>query len=114
MTCFRRILSAFFQQEKYFWKLLCLCCTGILVFQLLEDYLWIKPTVSSFEQVSLSSDMFPDILVCREAGFDPIKLGKYGYKKVSKYVDGVGDTGTFVGWSGLHNMDPLRKQVKQF
>ena len=46
--------------------------------QLLENFLWIKPTVSSLEEVGMSSDMFPDILVCREVGFDPNMLRKHG------------------------------------
>ena len=104
----RQLLLVCFVQEKYLWKLLCVCCTGFLALQLLLDCFLVKPTGSSFQQLPLAAENIPDILVCREIGFDPRKLRKYGYTKVSEYYDGMDISGKFVGWSGMENYEPLR------
>ena len=121
MTCLcsERIgksFSACFVNEKYFWKVLSICCTVLLLIQLLWDFFWIKPTVSSFETIKLSQDIFPDILVCKDNGFELKELERYGYShnKIGDYVYGIGKNNKFVGWSGLDRSDPLRKAFKQF
>ena len=108
MAKLTRLLSLCFTQEKYFWKLICVSCTCVLVLELMLKCFVIRPTSSSFEQIQLSQNDIPNILVCKEIGFDPRKLGKYGYAKVSRYNAGIANTGRFIGWSGLENMDPLR------
>ena len=70
------------------------------------------PTVSSFEKMELSPEFIPDILVCRGEGFKENNLKKHGYNSVRKYVNGYGDTRKFVGWNGLLDLNPLRKQLK--
>ena len=104
------IIGSLFIHEKYCWKHLCIAYTGYLVIDNLLDYLIIKPTFSSLENKHLLPEDIPDILVCREVGFDHEKLFKHGYKKVSKYNDGVAINGKFVGWSGLNQTHPLRKE----
>ena len=117
MTCLSthnifQAFSACFVKEKYFWKVLCLCCTALLLFWLLMDFFWIKPTVSTEEKINLSQDIFPNILVCRENGFDQKQLESYGYPSSFGYFTGIDKNNTFVGWSGLDNTDPLRKAFK--
>ena len=102
------IFSVWFIQEKYFWRLLCAFCSGVLTIHLLTEWIVVKPTGSSYQQVPLSVLDIPDILVCRREGFHHGKLREYGYQKTSKYNDGVASNGMFVGWSGLHNLDPIR------
>ena len=93
--------SLCFLKDQYFWKLLCVCCAGFLGLDLLLECFMVKPTVSSFQQMSLVPGDIPDILVCKDVGFDPEQLGIYGYSNVSKYNDGIGNNGKFVGWSGF-------------
>ena len=106
------VLSICFLKEKYFWKLVCLICTSLLIFQLSLDYFLIKPTVSTLKKVPLSPDYIPDILICRGEGFKKRNLKEHGYNSVGKYINGYGNNGKFVGWNGLHDIDPLRKQFK--
>ena len=81
---------------------------------LLRTFFWEKPTASSFEYVRLQEDSVPDILVCRDDGFDVKKLAGFGYnqKKISEYVKGRNDQ-HFIGWSGGDGSDPLRKVLIQ-
>ena len=44
----------------------------------------------------------------RRLGLSPYNMGNMKYEKVSKYNDGIANTGKIIGWSGLKNMDPLR------
>ena len=104
------IIGSLFIHEKYCWKLLCIACAGYLVIDNLLDYLIIRPTFSSLENKHLLPEDIPDILVCREVGFNHEKLLKYGYKKVSKYNDGVAINRKFVGWNGLNHTHPLRQE----
>ena len=108
ITNIGRIFSSCFIQEKYFWKFLCVFCSGVLTLHLLREWILVKPTGSSYQQVPLAISDIPDILVCRKEGFHPGKLKEYGYEKAGKYYDGVSSNGMFVGWSGLHNFDPIR------
>ena len=112
-----RIVQAFsacFINEKYIWKLLCLCCTVLLLMWLFRDFFWIKPTVTTVEKIKLSQDIFPNILVCREMGFDQKQLESHGYQGPFGYFTGFDKNNTFIGWSGLDNKDPLRKAFKQY
>ena len=102
------LLSLCFIKEKYFWKLVCVSCTATLVLELLIKCFLIRPTGSSFEQIQLNPNDVPNMLVCKEIGFEPRQFWKYGYEKVSKYNDGIANTGKFIGWSGLKNIDSLR------
>ena len=63
----------------------------------------------SYETVPLSAEEVPDMLVCREDGFDKKKLELYGFnqKKISEYIKGRNDK-KFIGWSGTNGSDPLR------
>ena len=115
MTClhlgsFGKVFSACFVNENYFWKAFCFCCTALHLSFLFRDFFWAKPTVSSYEKIRLSLDIFPDVLICRDNGFNLNKLVIYGYKhnKISQYVKGIGKNNTFVGWSGSNGSDPLR------
>ena len=80
---------------------------------LFRDYFWIKPTVSTVEKIQLSQDNFPNILFCRQIGFDQKQLEKYGYHGLFEYFTGMDKNNTFVGWSGLDNKDPMREAFKQ-
>ena len=89
----RQLILVCFVQEKYLWKLLCVCCTGFLALQLLLDCFLVKPTGSSFQWMPLCAGDVPNILVCNEVGFEPRQLRKYEHKKVSDYNDGIDITG---------------------
>jgi hypothetical protein len=78
MDNIRGVFSACFVTEKYFWKLVCVFCTGLLFSLLLWDCFWIRPTVSTVERIKLTWDIFPDILVCRVPGFEIKQLKRYG------------------------------------
>ena len=108
----RCVFSNCFMKEKYFWKFVFLICTILLVFQLFLNYFSIMPTVSSFEKIEWSSDIIPDILICRREGLRRKHLIKHGYNSVVKYNMGYGNNGKFVGWNGLLDYNPLRKQFK--
>ena len=103
------VFCACFVKEKYFWKLLCFCCTALLVHQILVDFLFVKPTGSTVERVKLSEDMFPDIIVCKDEGFNKEKLRGHGYDTVFGYATGgVHPHETLVGWGGNSSTDTLR------
>ena len=70
------------------------------------------PTVSSLEEIELSPDIIPDVQICRGVGFKKKNLIKHGYDSVGKYNKGYGNNGKFVGWNGLLDFNPLRKQFK--
>ena len=101
---------ACFVNENYFWKVFCFGCTALHLSFLFHDFFWTKPTVSSFETIQLSLDIFPDVLVCRENAFNLKNLVRYGYKQneIYEYVKGIGKNNTFVGWSGSDGSDPFR------
>ena len=105
----RKICSACFLQESYFWKILCIFCTFFHLLSLLVSCFLERPTVISYETKPLSAEEVPDLLVCREDGFDKKKLELYGYnqKKISEYIKGRNDK-QFIGWSGTNESDPLR------
>ena len=112
MNKIRGVFSTCFVTEQYFWKLVCIFCTGLLFSRLLWDCFWIRPTVSTVEKIKLTLDIFPDILVCKEHGFEIKQLKSYGYKSTANYVEGIGEDNKFRGWSGLKDSDPLRKAAK--
>ena len=103
------IVSILFCKEKYFWKLLCLCCTGFLLLELFRDFFCLKPTVSTVEEIHLSQIQFPDVLVCLEHGFDNTHMKRHGYETTFQYFLGfsLGNT-NFIGWNGLKGNDSLR------
>ena len=102
------ILSSLFFEEKYLWKLICLCCTGLLLVQIFLNFFFVKPTVTSVERTNLSKINFPDIIVCFEDGFDKEKLDYYGYPDSYRYFLGQSKD-NFIGWSGIENEDSFRK-----
>ena len=108
MVLASRIFLTLFVEEKYIWKLACLCCTGFLLIQILDNYLVTKPTVSSEEEVKLSDISFPDLVICLENGFDKKSLKKHGYNNSWLYTAGLDKHRNFIGWSGTNNKDPLR------
>ena len=104
-----RLFNLLFFQEKYFWKIVCFCCTGLLLIQVFYDFYITKPTVSSAKRINLSNIYFPDIVICLdEDGFDKGKLKEYGYNHSAAYFLGT-INGNFTGWSGIKNKDPLRQ-----
>ena len=112
---FSGIVFILFVKEKYFWKLLCLCCTGFLLIQLFMDYLCLKPTVSTVEEIKLSQNHFPDVLVCLENGFDNWQMEHHGYNTSFQYFTGFsGGNKNFIGWNGLNRTDPFRKNSDNF
>ena len=103
------IVSILFVKENYFWKLLCLSCTGFLLMQLFMDYFSLKPTVSTVEEIKLSQNDFPDVLVCLGNGFDHRRMERYGYESDFQYFTGLRQGINFIGWNGLNVSDPFRK-----
>ena len=104
----RVIFSALFLEEKYFLKIVCFCCTGLLLVQVFHSFFIDKPTVSSVEKTNLSRIYFPDVIVCFEEGFDEEKLKQYGYADSFRYYLGF-HPDKFIGWSGRNNEDPHRQ-----
>ena len=103
--------SALFVKEKYAWKLACLVCTGLLLFQIFEDYFIAKPTVSSVDELDLSEIQFPDLIICTQSGFDKIGLADYGYNTSWNYFTGKNHLENFIGWSGMDNINPFRRNL---
>ena len=56
------IVLILFVKEKYFWKLLCLGCTGFLLMKLVIGYFCLKPTVSTVEEINLSQIHFNSLV----------------------------------------------------
>ena len=102
-----------FLRQNYFWKLLSIACVAYLFTQLLLDLVWIKPTFTSTENIQLTNEIFPDILVCKEHGFNLGQLNISGYKDQEYYLFGsqiLEDKGSlFVGWNGWNNTDTVRQ-----
>ena len=109
------IILILFVKEKYFWKLLCLGCTGFLLIQLFLDYFCLKPTVSTVEEIKLSQNHFPDVLVCLDNGFDYRQMERHGYNTNFQYFTGLSrGNKNFIGWNGLNGTDPFRKDSDNF
>ena len=105
------IFSILFVKEKYIWKLACLVCTGLLLIQIFEDFFINKPTVSSVDELDLSDIQFPDLIICREDGFNKRWLVELGYNKSWNYFIGRDHLQNFIGWSGKGNKDPFRRDL---
>ena len=105
------IFSILFVKEKYVWKLACLVCTGLLLIQIFEDFFINKPTVSSVDELDLSDIQFPDLIICREDGFNKRWLVELGYNKSWNYFIGRDHLQNFIGWSGKGNKDPFRRDL---
>ena len=105
------IFSTLFVKEKYVWKLACLVCTGLLLIQIFEDFFINKPTVSSVDELDLSDIQFPDLIICREDGFNKRWLVELGYNKSWNYFIGRDHLQNFIGWSGKGNKDPFRRDL---
>ena len=105
------IFSTLFVKEKYVWKLACLVCTGLLLIQIFEDFFINKPTVSSVDELDLSDIQFPDLIICREDGFNKRWLVELGCNKSWNYFIGRDHLQNFIGWSGKGNKDPFRRDL---
>ena len=106
-----KILDIFYMlilREKFAWTLACICCTGLLCYEILMDFFIGKPTVSSVEEINLSEINFPDVLVCVQNGFSKENLKRFGYGDGFLYYVGQNKLTHFIGWNGLHNEDPFR------
>ena len=104
-----QVFLSFFVDEKYFWKIICLCCTGWLLLQVIVDFFIVKPTFSAVENSKLSQIYFPDIVVCLENGFDQKQLKLYDYDTSLLYFLGRSGRDKFIGWSGKENTDQFRR-----
>ena len=100
--------------KNYFWKIICLCCTGFLLMEIFMDFLKIKPTITSNKKVRLSQIRFPDVLLCFENGFDQRKLLKYGYNASGHFYRGLSKQNNFIGWSGLKAEDDALRDCQTY
>ena len=76
--------------------------TLILICQVLYSFLVTRPTTTSQEEKSLSTEDLPETVICMEPGLDSGVLKKRGYN-VTTYWRGSMDRRKFVGWNGDGN-----------
>ena len=109
-----KMLDIFYKlimKEKYACIIACICCTGLLCYEISLEFFVVKPTASSVEEINLAEIKFPDVLVCVRNGFSRKMLKRYGYDNSFEYYVGPDKFANFIGWSGLNNEEPVRNDA---
>ena len=88
-----------------------LICTGLLLIQIFQDFFIGKPTISSVHELDIFDIQFPDLIICRQDGFNKSGLGEHGYNTSWNYFIGRDYLQNFIGWSGRDNIDPFRRDL---
>ena len=106
-----KMLDIFYKlimREKYACIIACICCTGLLCYEIVLEFFVAKPTATSVEEIKLSKIKFPDVFICVQNGFNRKMLNHYGYGGSFSYFVGQDRFANFIGWNGLNNEEPLR------
>ena len=82
---------------------ICMVPTGLLLYDIVADFLVRKPTAISQNQIDFNPRYFPDLLICRHPPIDKDVLKTFGYQPVFFWQGRTGewDNGKFIGWNGL-------------
>ena len=83
--------------------LICMVPTGLLLHDIVADFLVRKPTAISQNQIDFNPRYFPDLLICRHPPINKDVLKTFGYQPVFFWQGRTGewDNGKFIGWNGL-------------
>ena len=82
---------------------ICMVPTGLLLYDIVADFLVRKPTAISQSQIDFNPRYFPDLLICRHPPIDKDVLKTFGYQPVFFWQGRTGEwyNGKFIGWNGL-------------
>ena len=85
--------------------------TSYLFMVELQVFLINKPTLTSVSQKDISPEIFPDILICPDQGFEIDELNRLGYQYSFFYSLGLSSDN--IGWLGSFNQTNYRSNETQ-
>ena len=108
-----KIFISFLFKDFRVVKLCFMALTSYLLYEELYVFLITKPTLTSVTQTSISTEQFPDVLICPEQAFELNLLNKLGYTRSLYYGLGQADDSKLIGWLGNQTEFNITEIVNQ-
>ena len=97
---FNKLISQLWKDHRIL-KIIFIIFASYLIFEEVYNFVVVKPTYTSTSKRKLSTEDFPDIIVCPEPSVDVNVVASKGYQGVKEYFMGFEGFGMpLMGWAG--------------